>query len=138
MERYLSIQRRANALCSSKGIGTASYFQSAHDPNEWMEVYRYVSQATCRVTTAALGQEPEIMALWQEFQQVLDPNFSMIVEEFHERAWFSEPPEGPRQPPEVAQPPIQLPALAPAEEELVLEEEPELVLEDDSDLVPEQ
>lgn len=106
MERYMSIQRRAGAVCQAQGIGAATYFQSAHDPCEWMEVYRYTSQAACRVTTGTLAQQPEIMALWQEFQEVLDPGFSVIVEEFHERNWFSEP------------------------------EEEELVLEDESDLVP--
>ena len=107
MERYMAIQRRASEISKKHGIGVATYFQSAHDPYEWMEVYRYSSQAACRVTIGGLSQQPEIMALWEEFQQVLDPAYSMVVEEFHERTWFSEP----------------------AESELVLEDDPDLVIE---------
>lgn len=88
LDKYLSVQRRVSEIYQAHSTEHASYFQSAFDPCEWIEIHHYPDQAACQTATARINREPAIMALWQEFQQTLDPNFPPVIEEFHERGWF--------------------------------------------------
>ncbi len=89
MERYMAVQRRAAEVYHAHGGEHVTYYQSEHDPCEWMEIRQYASRAACQVLAARLGQQPEIMALWDQFQATLDPSFPFLVEEFQQRSWLS-------------------------------------------------
>jgi hypothetical protein len=89
MERYLSVQRRAAEFYSRCGGEHVTYLQSEHDPNEWMEIHQYPSRATCVAVSNRLAQEPEMTALWDQFQATLDPYYPLMVDEYQQRQWLS-------------------------------------------------
>lgn len=89
MDRYLAVQRRAANLYEQLGGEHVFYFQSEHDPCEWMELHQYPSEGVCRATAEKLGRQPEVIALWEQFQSTLDPHYPLQVDEYQQRGWPS-------------------------------------------------
>lgn len=88
-ERFLAVQQRATELYRRFGGEHVTYYQSQHDPGEWMEIHHYPSESACATISARLGQQPEVISLWEQFQATLDPYFPLVVEEYHQRGWLS-------------------------------------------------
>lgn len=84
--RYLAIQERAKEIYRQHEENRTSYFRSTVDPCIWLEVHWYPDEAACRRVSTAIHAEPQIAELWTEFQATLDPNFPMVVEEYHSPA----------------------------------------------------
>jgi len=82
LERYLTIQEQACQIYRRHESVRTSYFQAAGDPCTWLEVHWYPDEETCRRATEEINGDPQIPALWDEFQRALDPAVHPTIEEF--------------------------------------------------------
>ncbi len=92
LDQYQRIQAEASHLYERYVPGGISYLQSATDPAEWMEIYRFADEPQYRQSLAAINADAEIGRLWSAFQALLDPAYPSLVEEFRPREWNNDRP----------------------------------------------
>ena len=90
VNRFLAVQERAHDIYRKHVPERTAYYQSTSDPQQWVEIHHYASEEACHRSSLRISQEPEIVALWQEFQATLDPSFPTIIEEFQQRVWMGD------------------------------------------------
>jgi hypothetical protein len=84
-ERFLDIQKRAGKIYSKHVSYRAVYLKNQENPGMWLELQWYADEDMYRKAMSLINAEPGIKKLWQEFQEILDPNDPEIQEEYYEQ-----------------------------------------------------
>jgi hypothetical protein len=72
VERFLEIQRRANALYEQHVQYRQELLQRRDDPAEWLELHRFEDEEAYRAGLARLSENQEIAQLFAAFLETLE------------------------------------------------------------------
>lgn len=83
-DRHLAIQARAARIYKKHVPTPPKYFRRSADPNLWVELHEYTDRHTCERVAQTVAADAELLQLWKEFQETLDPAHPVLLEEYDE------------------------------------------------------
>lgn len=81
VEEYLHIQEKAFEIYSNHLQLQTMYFKSNEDNTKWVEISKYKDEAEYKRSIAIINEHAEIQLLFTQFQSLLVPGKSEIIEE---------------------------------------------------------
>ncbi len=82
LRQFLELQHRAETLYQAEKGRRVLYLRNTNDRCQWMELHFFADEAAHSASLERWQQDENMLRLWEEFRQVLDPTFPTGVEDF--------------------------------------------------------